>query len=69
MDPTDSGAQLSDASPIDCRAEARRCLTLARVTNDPYIRRALTKIADSYDQLAVWIECEIASGRRSTSDL
>jgi hypothetical protein len=69
MDRNESAAQVNDASPIDCRAEARRCLTLARVTNDPYIRRALTKIADSYSQLADWIEGEMAAGRRNASDL
>jgi hypothetical protein len=57
------------AGPIDCRAEAQRCLALAGATNDPHIRRALGKIADSYGSLAVWIEGEIAAGRRSAGDL
>jgi hypothetical protein len=60
---------MNDSTPIDCHAEANRCLAMARATNDPYIRKALTKIADSYGNLADWIEREIAAGRRTISDL
>jgi hypothetical protein len=59
---------VSETIQIDCRAEAARCLSLAQGSNDPYIRRTLIKIADSYTNLAQWIEGEIASGRRSAQD-
>jgi hypothetical protein len=60
---------MTQSAPIDCRAEAERCLVLSRATNDPFIRRSLVKIAESYGTLADWIATEIAAGRRSTSDL
>jgi len=59
---------VANAFLIDCRAEATRCLTLAHASNDPYIRRSLTKIAESYSSLAEWIDAEIAAGRRKAGD-
>jgi hypothetical protein len=59
---------LPDIFAIDCRAEAARCLTLAHASNDPYIRRSLTKIAESFGSLAEWIDAEVAAGRRKAGD-
>ena len=61
--------QLNGAAKLDCRAEAERCLSQAQATHDPHIRRSLTKIAESYGNLAEWIDAEIAAGRRKPSDL
>ena len=58
-----------ETDPIDCKAEAARCRRFAGDTNDPFIRRSLVKIAESYNNLADWIEAEIAAGRRSSKDL
>jgi hypothetical protein len=59
---------MSETMSIDCRAEADRCRALAQSSNNPYVRKSLSKIADSYGALADWIDAEVAAGRFSLID-
>ena len=53
---------------VELRAEAARCLDTAKASNIPHMRRSLSKIAELYDGLAVWLQAEIAAGRLRESE-